>query len=312
MKCYPLLLEPVTKAPIWGGTRLLTQWGIPSSSPTIGEAWVLSVRKEEQNVIKNGEWKGRNIGEVIAQYGASEKDFPLLVKLLDAKDDLSVQVHPDDDYAARVENDRGKTEMWHILEAEPDSELIMGLKEGVTSADFAAAVREGKTELVLNHIRVHAGETYFIPAGMPHAIGKGILLAEIQQNCDLTYRIWDYNRLGKDGKPRALHVEKALDVVRPFAPEDVERLRYQSAPEADRKKVLAACPQFRVERLEIAGSKELRLPKGVCHLLCVAGEGSLNCDGVIYPFRRGDSYLLPPESKILIGGETTLLLSEKN
>lgn len=310
MKPYPLLLEPVTKSPIWGGTRLLSEWKIPSQAPTIGEAWVLSVRKAEQNTIANGEWAGKRIGEVIAQYGAPETDFPLLVKLLDAKENLSVQVHPDDAYASRVENDRGKTEMWHILEADEGSELIMGLREGVSRADFANAVRAGKTESVLNHIRVRPGETYFIPAGMPHAIGKGILLAEIQQNCDLTYRIWDYNRLGKDGKPRELHVEKALDVVRPFSGDEVERLRYQSKPEADRNTVLAACPQFCVERMEITQKTDLPEKRGVFHLLCVQGEGTLLCGGISYPVTRGNSYLLPPKTGISASGKMTILLSE--
>ena len=250
------------------------------------------------------------IGEVISQYGAPETDFPLLVKLLDAKENLSVQVHPDDAYAARVENDRGKTEMWHILEAEEGSELIMGLREGVSREDFARAVRAGKTESVLRHVRVRAGETYFIPAGMPHAIGKGILLAEIQQNCDLTYRIWDYNRLGKDGKPRELHVEKALDVVRPFSAEEVDRLRYQSEPNTDRKTILAACPQFRVERLEIAGKNRLQTKKGISHLLCVEGEGELAFGGISYPIRQGSSYLLPPQTEGTVSGKMTILLSK--
>ncbi len=309
MKLYPLLLEPVVKSPIWGGTRLSAAWGVPALSPTIGEAWVLSVRKEEQNHIANGAWSGEKIGEVIERYGADKSNFPLLVKLLDAKDDLSVQVHPDDDYAARVENDRGKTEMWHILEAGPDSELIMGLREGVSKTEFARLVREGKTEEALNHIRVRAGETYFIPAGMPHAIGKGILIAEIQQNCDLTYRIWDYNRLGKDGKPRELHVEKALDVVRPFTAEEVDCLRYQSDPDADRSVVLAACPQFHVERLRVLGEMRFSAVSGIRHMLCIGGEGEVLCNGISYPVRRGNSYLLPPKAEISAIGKMTLLIS---
>ena len=309
MKLYPLLLEPVTKSPIWGGTRLLTEWGVRSEAPTVGEAWVLSVRKAEQNRIANGVFAGKRIGEVIGEYGAPETDFPLLVKLLDAKENLSVQVHPDDAYAARVENDRGKTEMWHILEAEPDSELIMGLRKGVSGKDFARAVQEGKTESVLNHIRVHAGETYFIPAGMPHAIGKGILLAEIQQNCDLTYRIWDYNRLGKDGKPRELHIEKAMDVVRPFSAEEIDTLRYKSNPKADRTAFLAACPQFCVQRLNISAQTSLPAADGICHLLCIAGQGQLICNGESYPVLRGSSWLLPPKTEVLASGEMTILLS---
>ena len=309
MKLYPLLLKPVVKTPIWSGKKLKTEWGIESDSETIGEAWMLTVRKVENNRIENGPLAGETLASVVDAYGAPAASFPLLIKLLNAQSALSVQVHPDDAYAARVENDRGKTEMWHILEAEPDSELILGLRPGLTQVDFANAVRAGKLEDALNHIRVRAGETYFIPAGMPHAIGKGILLAEIQQNCDLTYRIWDYNRLGTDGKPRELHVEKALDVVRPFSVKEVETIRYEKEPDADRTTVLAACKNFRVERREINGAQTFQTPQGLCHLLCVNGEGKLECDGTAYPVCRGSSYLLPPAKAMRVSGNLTVLRS---
>lgn len=310
MKPYPIKLIPVPKSPIWGGTRLKTEWGVPAEAPTVGEAWMLTVRKNERNVIADGSWAGKTANEVIDAYGASANDFPLLVKLIDAGDRLSVQVHPDDAYAAAVEHDRGKTEMWYILAAEEGAELICGLRDGVTREDFAEAVREGQTERALKHIPVRTGETYFIPAGLPHAIGKGILIAEIQQNCDLTYRIWDYDRRGADGKPRELHVAKALDVVRPFTAEEIDAIRYEADPTADRATVLAACSRFRVEKHCISSERTFpALPK-FRHLLCISGGGTLTSDGQTYPVSRGDSYLLPPESAVSLAGEMTVLLSE--
>lgn len=309
MKPYPIKLIPVPKSPIWGGTHLKTEWGVRADAPTVGEAWMLTVRRNEKNVVANGAWAGKTVNEVIDAYGATAEDFPLLVKLIDAGDRLSVQVHPDDTYAAQVEQDRGKTEMWYILEAEEGAELICGLRAGMTREDFAEAVRAGKTERALEHVPVRAGETYFIPAGLPHAIGKGILLAEIQQNCDLTYRIWDYDRRGTDGKPRELHVAKALDVVRPFTAEEIEAIRYEADPTADRNTVLAACSRFRVERLSVDGSCMIPEAATFRHLLCISGEGTLTSVAETYPVVRADSYLLPPGESVLLAGNMTVLIS---
>ena len=310
MKPYPIKLIPVLKFPIWGGRRLKTDWCVQTDAPTVGESWVLTLRKQEKNVIANGVWAGRKLEEVIKTFGASADDFPLLVKLLDAGDTLSVQVHPDDRYAAEKEHDRGKTEMWHVIEADPGAELIMGLKPGITPEDFAKAVRSGKIEDALSHIPVKPGETYFIPAGMPHAIGKGILLAEIQQNCDLTYRIYDFNRLGADGKPRDLHIQKALDVVRPFSKDEVDHIQYENDPTADRNTVLADCSRFRVERHDVSEIMKLSAIPKYRHLLCIKGEGRLVAEKISYPIQKADSYLLPPSQDYTIQGNLTFLLTD--
>ena len=195
-KLYPLRLIGVTKSPVWGGTRLLREWNKNADAPTVGESWELTVREKEIATVTNGEHCGRNLAELIAEYGEAltggnfgATDFPLLIKLLDANDNLSVQVHPDDSYAASVEHDRGKTEMWYVVDADEGAEIICGLADGINTADFANAVANGRTLEVLKHLEVRPGEVCFIPAGLPHAIGKGILIAEIQQNCDLTYRV---------------------------------------------------------------------------------------------------------------------------
>ena len=234
MKLYPYLLSSVLKSPIWGGTHLIREWGKQTEKDTVGESWELTVRADAASCICNGCYAGKTVQELIdvdptVVMGASSYIggvFPLLVKLIDAGDRLSVQVHPDDAYAARVENDRGKTEMWYIVDAEEGAEIICGLREGVSHADFEKAIADRTLDAVLHHQPVHAGETYFIPAGLPHAIGGGILIAEIQQNCDLTYRVYDYDRRQKDGTLRELHVEKALDVIRGFEKEEIEALQY--------------------------------------------------------------------------------------
>lgn len=318
---YPLQLSSVTKSPIWGGTRLLREWGKESPSPTVGESWELTVRANEKSTILNGAFAGKTLEEVVRRTGGSfiapdwsEETFPLLIKLIDAADRLSVQVHPDDDYAARVEHDRGKTEMWYIVEADPDAEIVCGLREGVGREEFAAAVRNGEIDRVLCRRKVKAGEVYFIPAGLLHAIGSGILIAEIQQNCDLTYRVWDYDRRGADGKLRKLHVEKALDVVRPFTEEEINAIRFSRRSDTlANGEVLADCAFFRVERLELKGGT-VTLPEypGMRHLLCVGGSAALSCNGADYTVAKGDnreSWLLPPHLGATVSGNATLIVS---
>ena len=317
MELYPLKLSYVTKSPIWGGTRLLGDWNKQADTPTIGESWELTVRKEEKSKIVNGVYAGRTLESIIAEAGANiiapdytGSEFPLLVKLIDACDRLSVQVHPDDEYAAREENDRGKTEMWYIVEADEGAEIICGLCDGATKTDFADAVRDGDPERVLKHCKVQAGETYFIPAGLPHAIGKGILIAEIQQNCDLTYRVYDYNRRQPDGSLRQLHVKKALDVVRPFSEDEIGEIRYSRRSDTlANGEPLADCAFFRVERLRVSGSHTMPHSDGMRHLLALSGNAKLICNGKEYPVQKGDSYFLPPHLNITAEGELLALVS---
>ena len=317
MELYPFKLSYVTKSPIWGGTRLRREWGKQSEAETVGESWELTVRKEEKSRITNGAYAGRTLESVIAEAGRNliapdytGREFPLLVKLIGACDRLSVQVHPDDAYAARVEHDRGKTEMWYIVEADEGAEIICGLREGATKEDFAAAVADGDPERVLKHCRVRPGESYFIPAGLPHAIGKGILIAEIQQNCDLTYRVYDYNRRQPDGSLRPLHIQKALEVVRPFTDEEIAEIRYARRSDTlANGEILADCSYFRVERLRLCGSHRLPACAAMRHILCLGGKAALLCGGETYPLRKGDSWFLPPMPELQIEGELLALVS---
>ena len=321
MKLYPYLLSSVLKSPIWGGTRLVQEWGKHTENDTVGESWELTVREDAVSHICNGCYSGKTVRDLISEdqnaiMGKSsyvDGVFPLLVKLIDAGDRLSVQVHPDDAYAARVEADRGKTEVWYIVEADEGAEIICGLAEGITVEDFAVAIREGRSVEALHHQPVCAGETYFIPSGLPHAIGKGILIAEIQQNCDLTYRVYDYERRQKDGTLRELHVQKALDVIRNFGKEEIEALRYARAERGlATDSVLVDCAYFRTERLELTGEEDVPIGGDgyLKHLLCLSGHATLRYGADVVEIGKGDSYLLPAAlSELSLEGKGIFLLS---
>jgi len=299
MNKYPLKLAPIAKTALWGGNRLRA---IAPDAPfdTISEIWALSVRTEDNSVILNGPHAGRTLRE----YLGHDRPFPLLIKFIDACDKLSVQVHPDD-AAAALEGDQGKTEMWHILKAEPGAELIYGLKEGCTAEDFKAAVRENNVDRVLHHQPVKAGETYFIPAGMVHGIGAGILVAEIQQNSDLTYRVYDYDRVGPDGKLRPLHTEKAMAVTREFTAEETRALQFE-AGEAG----LVNCKYFSVFRHDApfegnAESFEI--------LLVTDGAGYITYQNEKIPLKAGDCCYLPAGmGNYVISEGLSLLLIKEN
>jgi mannose-6-phosphate isomerase len=218
---YPLKFEPIYKEMVWGGNKLKTLLNREVPFDKVGESWNISCRKNEMSVISNGVHKGKFISDVV--YGEdnylgtelrSQKEFPLLIKIIDADDNLSIQVHPKDDYAQKEENyPFGKTEMWYIMDAPKDSFLILGVKDNLSQKMFSNAIENGTVEQCLSKLYVQKGDVVNIPAGLLHAITKGVVLAEIQQNSDITYRVFDYNRLGLDGKPRELHVEKALEVI---------------------------------------------------------------------------------------------------
>ncbi len=320
MKKYPLKLTYTAKTALWAGKRLKNEFGKKSDFDTISETWELSVRDDEMAKICNGEAKGMTLREyfeicgyhcVTPSFQAKDR-FPLLVKLIDAADILSVQVHPDDVYAGQVENDSGKTEMWYIMDALPDSRLVYGLKEGVSKEDFAKAVAEKRLDEVMNYVNVEKGQTYFIPAGMVHAIGAGILIAEIQQNSDLTYRVYDFDRVGADGKLRPLHVEKSIAVTRPFSKEEIDSIRYAKGKTSECGELLVNCEYFKVQRLILDGKAELRATEqSFVSLLCLDGDAEITVGEVSYPVCKGDSYFLPAGmGKYSVNGKATLILSE--
>jgi mannose-6-phosphate isomerase len=262
---YPLLFEPVLKDYIWGG-RTLEKLGraLPPAGP-VAESWEIAGHADGTTVVMNGRFAGLSLTEVLAHLGldligsnntwALEREkFPLLVKLLDASRPLSVQVHPQDDYALAYEgNELGKTEMWVVLAAEPGAELILGVKKGTTKEIFRQALTAGNLEPYLHHLPVKVGDHVCVPAGTLHAILGGILIAEIQQNSNTTYRVYDWNRVGADGKPRPLHIDKALEVIN-F--EQVEPVPADpsliSEGNGQRREQLCANEYFVTERIKLA------------------------------------------------------------
>ncbi len=220
---YPLKFEPILKDKIWGGTKLSTLFGKHAETDKLGESWELSGYEGNESVVTNGILAGNNLTELIEiymgelvgdklfdEYGLS---FPLLFKLIDANENLSIQVHPGDEVAAEHHNSYGKTEMWYVVDADKGAELIIGFSKDCTRDEYLDALDAGEVETLLQKVPVAKGDVFFIPAGLVHAIGKGVVVAEIQQSSDITYRIYDYKRVDDQGNERELHTEQALDVI---------------------------------------------------------------------------------------------------
>lgn len=273
---------------VWGGRKLGTLYGkpVPENVP-IGEAWLISDHPGDESVIAEGPFAGQTLQDLLAVdaralLGATARTtpsgrFPLLLKLLDSAESLSVQVHPDDACAKRLgEPDVGKTEMWHVLQADPGSELICGLDPAIDRETFAHAVSDGTVETLLNRFPVQAGTSVFVAAGTVHAIGGGIVLAEIQQNSDLTYRIHDWGRVGSDGRPRALHLEKALEAIHFGSTHGGEAVPLACSSDGDnRSTLLASSPYFAAEHIVCRGRYQRQTHGDSFHIL-LAKSGHLH------------------------------------
>ena len=291
-------LVPDFKGKIWGGRRMAEDFGYEIPNGPVGECWAISAHPNGDDAIASGEYAGKTLSWLWANhrelFGNCESDvFPLLVKIIDAADDLSIQVHPDDDYAMRVEGEPGKTEMWYIMDAAPGAALYYGLNRAVSKEEFAKRIQEQTLTEILNRVEVKPGELYFIPSGTLHAIGAGILLAEIQQNSNTTYRVYDYGRRGADGKLRPLHIEKALDVTNlsPIAP----TAQYPAQPvDGGSVRRLESCKYFISDVVEVSGKVHFTVgTETFRHLLALDGEAVLETASGSYPMKKGDSVLLP-------------------
>ena len=294
----PIKLNPVCKEIIWGGNRLKTEYNKISDLNNIAESWELTVRNDGMNTICGGEFDGYTMEEYINKNEFSVvsnkkmDQFPLLIKFIDAEDNLSIQVHPDDEYAMKAANSLGKTEMWYIIDAKPEAKLVYGLKPNVSNEEFAISIKEGKVEEKLNYVTVKKGDVFFIPSGLVHAIGAGILLAEIQQNSNITYRVYDYNRVDKNGNARPLHIEDALNVIVNRNEEEIDKIRFFTNVKKDTS--LACCEYFKVDKLNIHGSLEFSTSaESFNSILCLSGSGKIEHNGVLYDINKGDSYFVP-------------------
>lgn len=312
----PIKLNPIFKEIIWGGNRLKTEFNKVSDLKNIAESWELTVRDDGMNTIFGGEFDSLTMSEYIEKNGYQVvcdrplERFPLLIKFIDAKDNLSIQVHPDDAYALKNENSLGKTEMWYIMDAEPGAKLVYGLKKGCTTDILAEAIKNNKVEEYLNFVPVKKGDVFFIPSGLVHAIGSGILLAEIQQNSNITYRVYDYGRLGKDGKPRELHVKKALDVIVNRSQEEIEKIRFSKDNATDT--TLASCDFFKVDKINTDGKTTLFADeKSFNSILCLDGEGFIEYKDEKFPIKKGDSYFIPANmGEYSVNGKTEIIVSK--
>lgn len=289
----PLKLRSVTKKIIWGGGRLAREYGKGTPGEKIAESWELADRADGTCTICGGKYDNMLLSDYLAAHrdevfsGWDGKRFPLLIKLIDAEDDLSIQVHPDDEYAAAHTDDLGKTEMWYIVDAAPDAKIIYGLKQDYTAEALRAAIASGTLPQMMNYVPVKKGEVYFIPSGTVHAICRGLLIAEIQQNSNITYRVYDYNRRGADGRLRALHVEDALAVIEKI-PHPLS-VRAESDPAQG---MLAKCGFFTVYHRAGAFSMAAG-PESFIHLLCLDGGAALRWQGGEMSVRKGESIFIP-------------------
>ena len=294
MNLYPMKLRPVLKDIIWGGTRLANEYGKAAPNQKVAESWELCVHPNGVNIIENGEYAGRTLEElfnlnrsiVSADYRAEK--FPVMIKFIDAAQSLAVQVHPDDYYAAINEGgELGKTEMWYIIDCIPGAQIVYGLNADYTGQQLAEHIEAGTFESCLNYVSVSPGDVFFIPSGLIHAIGSGILLAEVQQNSDTTYRMYDYNRPDADGKLRELHVKQALDVCKKTKSEYINN-RQQAGT------ILSKCEYFSVYKGTVRRSNVFgEFGKGYNSVICLGGEGEIIHNGAVYSLKKGDSYFIP-------------------
>ena len=324
LRKYPMKLRPVTKEILWGGNRLKERYHKTASFEKLGETWELTVRQDGMSIIDSGDYTGMPLDEfirfapqeILGSNGSKGDRFPILIKFIDARDDLSIQVHPDDAYALANEGELGKMEMWYIVEATDDARLVYGLKEGCTMEAFTKAVADGVTESVLQYVPVKAGECYFIPSGQVHAIGSGCLIAEIQQNSGVTYRVFDYNRRQADGSLRQLHVAQALDVIRIRSEAEVEALRYENGPDKHGK-TLCNCQYFKVKKhtTSIDGNTDFFVSDKSFKAVLVlhAEDAFLEYDGTRYEMTTGDSFFLPAGmGTVYINGNAEVLVTTVN
>lgn len=300
----PFAFEPVYKQILWGGDRIARRFGRRVPFDKVAESWEITCRDDGMSVVSAGACRGMTLRQLMARYGQELLGsrsvaryggdfFPLLVKIIDANDRLSVQVHPDDAYAKKMGEPNGKNEMWYVIDARPGAKLVFGLKPGVTKEDFARAVRGGTVGDTLREVPVKPGDCFYIKAGTVHAILDGILVAEIQQNSNTTYRIYDWGRVGKDGKPRPLAVDHAMDVI-DFGAGGAGAAHPARQEAGAAVRTLADSLYFTTDEIRVDGTWAGRTDGGSFAALDVIdGAGKLAYDGGEMALAAGQSLLLP-------------------
>lgn len=304
---YPLKFEDIFKTVVWGGEKIAPFKGVKTHQHNIGESWELSGVKGNESVVANGPLAGHTITELACEYKevllgkkvyeTTGTEFPLLIKFIDARDDLSVQVHPDDTLAgARHNGSKGKTEMWYVVQADEGAHLMAGLSRQTTPQEYESKVNDNTVTEILKDYKVREGDTFFIPAGRVHSIGKGCFIAEIQQTSDITYRIYDFGRLGLDGKPRELHTELAKDAI-DYTVLDDYRTHYPQV--TDSENTLVSCKYFTTSLFDLSQSvtKDIASLDSFLIAICIDGQGTISDGhGNTIQIRKGETILLPADS----------------
>jgi len=312
-------LHPCYKEYLWGGTRLRSDFGKSDGPAIIAESWELACHPDGNSVIASGQYAGRTLQEVIeadptGMLGSAcdAKWFPILVKLIDAKKDLSIQVHPSDQTALQSHGEYGKAEMWYVVESEPQACLYLGFTKKISKEEFRQRAEDGSICEVLNRVPVSRGDVFFILPGTIHAIGAGIVIAEIQQNSNTTFRVYDFKRLGSDGAPRPLHLDRASDVLEydPVLPSECRANSSVFFPEFSMSEMFS-CKYFKAYCLNVHSRAKLCCDEqSFQHVLCVEGNGEIQTKEGRLSFKKGESLFLPAAmGEYEISGECRMLLS---
>ncbi|MCR8666418.1 class I mannose-6-phosphate isomerase [Aestuariibaculum sp. M13] len=302
---YPLKFTPILKDKIWGGQKLKTVLNKESNLPNIGESWEISDVEGDTSIVSNGSLKGQSLKELLETYKGDligeknykvfENKFPLLIKFIDAKEDLSIQLHPNDELAAKRHNSFGKTEMWYVFQADDDSNLIVGFNQDMTPEKYLEHLENKTLTKILNFDKVQTGDTYFIEVGRVHAIGAGVMVAEIQQTSDITYRVYDWDRVDDQGNERELHNDLAIDAI-DFNMPDNFRVTYKKTENTSNEMV--SCPYFTTSYLKVTETlKKENKEDSFLIYMCVEGDAEISANGVSETIKKGETLLLPAAIK---------------
>ena len=314
-KIYPLQFYPIFKERIWGGTKLKTVLNKPIASEITGESWELSTVEGDVSVVSNGVLKGNSLNDIINAdpeailgnevYERFGKQFPLLFKYLDAREDLSIQVHPNDELAQKRHNSFGKTEMWYILQADTDARIIVGFKKQSNAAEYLENLKNKTLLSILEDVKVKSGDVFFLETGTVHAIGAGLVVAEIQQTSDITYRLYDFDRVDDKGNSRELHVDLALDAINYNKIETHKK--YDSIQNLSNS--IVDCPYFTTNFLPLKGIFSVNKTGNTFTVyMCVEGNFEIEYEGEKFQYKKGDTILIPAAMKTFtLNGEASIL-----
>lgn len=306
---YPLQFEPIGKHRLWGGSKLMTHFNKPFNLEQAGESWELSAVSGDVSIVEFGALKGQNLNQLIETYAEQllgkhvyqrfGNEFPVLIKFIDAQKDLSIQLHPSDAIAKERHNSFGKNEMWYIMDADPGAQLIVGFKEDIKKETYASHLRDDRLEELLHYETVSKGDTFFIKTGKVHAIGAGVVLAEIQQTSDVTYRIFDWNRKDVNGNLRELHTDLALDAI-DYSKKDDFKIKYDQG--VNTQNSMVDSPYFTTDFLNVKGHQEIDLKPldSFVVLMCVEGKSTIHSNDQSYELSSGNTFLIPAALDIIL------------